>query len=528
MYAARFTSWDGSQRFRPSAEQIFERLAECLSYTDDLQHAWESLQRQGLEVDGERVMGLEAVLQQLRGVMRARREDVNVEHALDALGQRLAAIVALENRALEGRDDAAATAKRAQLQHLPPRLSAAVERLLTYTFEDARAASDFAELLAILEEVRAFEELRRRFGSRLHGPRALAFAEALESLREMARLEQLEADLAGGRLDTLSVDDLQRALGEPVAGEVRQLQQLAVVVEQAGYTVARGGRMHLSPKGARKIGQLALRDIYDGLLRARAGNHRAEHRGQVDVRPEDTKRYEFGDPFHIDVPRTLRHALARGARMPLAVARDDFEVYETTHTTSTSTVLLLDMSWSMSWEGRFAAAKKVALAMQSLIRARYPRDYFAVVGFYTRASELALRDLPEARWNMGDPFTNLQAGLRLANELLAEHPSPNQHMIVITDGQPTAYYARGRLHCEWPLSFGGISARAANETLKEVERVTRRGVVINTFMLDDNPSLRAFVERITRINRGRALFTRPDRLGEYLLVDYLARKRKRV
>jgi uncharacterized protein with von Willebrand factor type A (vWA) domain len=191
-------------------------------------------------------------------------------------------------------------------------------------------------------------------------------------------------------------------------------------------------------------------------------------------------------------------------------------------------VLLLDMSWSMSWEGRFAAAKKVALAMESLIRSRYPRDYFAIVGFYTRATELQLRDLPEASWNMGDPFTNLQDGLRLGSELLSRHPSTNQYMIVITDGQPTAYFSRGRLYCEWPLSFGGISMRAAQETLREVERVTRRGIVINTFMLDDSPSLRAFVERMTRINRGRALFTRPDRLGEYLLVDYIARKRKRV
>jgi uncharacterized protein with von Willebrand factor type A (vWA) domain len=129
---------------------------------------------------------------------------------------------------------------------------------------------------------------------------------------------------------------------------------------------------------------------------------------------------------------------------------------------------------------------------------------------------------------MGDPFTNLQDGLRVASDLLKRHPSPNQHVIVITDGQPTAYYSRGRLYCEWPLSFGGISMRAAQETLKEVERITRQGVVINTFMLDDSPSLRAFVERMTRINRGRALFTRPDRLGKYLLVDYVARKRKRL
>jgi len=168
------------------------------------------------------------------------------------------------------------------------------------------------------------------------------------------------------------------------------------------------------------------------------------------------------------------------------------------------------------------------MAMESLIRARYPRDYFAIVGFFTRAVELKLRDLPEASWNMGDPFTNLQDGLRVAAELLARHPSNNQHIIVITDGQPTAYFLRGRLYCEWPLSFGGISMRAAQETLREVERVTRRGITINTFMLDDSPSLRAFVEGMTRINKGRALYTRPDRLGEYLLVDYVAKKRRRV
>jgi uncharacterized protein with von Willebrand factor type A (vWA) domain len=278
----------------------------------------------------------------------------------------------------------------------------------------------------------------------------------------------------------------------------------------------------------RKIGQLALRDIYQGLLRDRAGGHETDRRGAALLRPEETHPYRHGDPLALDLVATLKKALRRGARTPLDLHPEDFTVYATDHSTSASTVLLLDMSWSMSWEGRFAAAKKVAMAMESLVRSKYPRDYFAIVGFFTRAVELKLRDLPEASWNMGDPFTNLQDGLRLAAELLARHPSVNQHIVVITDGQPTAYFLRGRLYCEWPLSFGGISMRAAQETLREVERVTRRGITINTFMLDDSPSLRAFVERMTRINKGRALYTRPDRLGEYLLVDYLARKRIRV
>jgi len=232
--------------------------------------------------------------------------------------------------------------------------------------------------------------------------------------------------------------------------------------------------------------------------------------------------------MHLDLVGTLKRALLRGAGTPLSLQPDDFLIFESDHTTTTSTVLLLDMSWSMSWEGRFAAAKKVALALESLIRTRYPRDYLGIVGFFTRAVELKVKDLPEASWNMGDPFTNLQDGLRLAADLLHRHPSQNQQMIVVTDGQPTAYFSRGRLYCEWPLSFGGISMRAAQETLMETEKVTRKGITINTFMLDDSPSLRAFVDRMTQINRGRAFYTRPDRLGEYMLVDYLAKKRKKV
>jgi uncharacterized protein with von Willebrand factor type A (vWA) domain len=528
MHVIRFTEWDGSQRIRLSPDRVFEKLAEYLGYTDDVQQAFDWLMRHGFEFEGVRVMGIDDFLEAVREAMRARQRQFNLDRALDPMSERLEELLDLERDALEQRGDAIAQTKREQLDRLPRRLSEAIEQLRGYEFEDDDARQEFERLLEELENIRALEDFQRRMGEFFHGPESLDYEAALALMQEMQRLRQLEEDLLAGRLETLSLDDLTALLGDQAGREMQQLRQLLVVLTRAGLVGTRGGRVQLSPKGMRKIGQLALRDIYQGLLRDRSGGHQSDHRGLSEFRPEETKPYAFGDPLHVDVVRTLKHALARAPQTPLRLKAEDFEVYEALHTTTCSTVLLLDMSWSMSWEGRFAAAKKVALAMESLIRARYPRDYFSVVGFYTRATELKLRDLPEASWNMGDPFTNLQDGLRLASDLLSRHPSPNQHLIVITDGQPTAYYSRGRLYCEWPLSFGGISMRAAQETLKEVERVTRRGIVINTFMLDDSPSLRAFVERMTKINRGRALFTRPDRLGEYLLVDYIARKRKRL
>jgi len=526
----RYTEWDGTQKVQLSADRAFEKLAEYLSYTDDVQQAFEWLLRHGLEMEDSSVIGLEELLEKLRDETRERYDRYNIDHALDEIKRRFDEALARERDALEkqGEEEPSARTRRSQLDSLPSGLSEALEQMRGYVFESEQAHAGFQSLSDELQNVRDLEEFRRRYGDLFHGAESLGYEEALELMEEMRRLKQLEDELLAGELDQIDLGEIDGLLGGEVAREFQQLHQLVGLLRESGYVGTSEGRMNLSPRGVRRIGQLALREIYQGLLWDRAGSHPTERRGSSEVRPETTKQYEYGDALNLDLGRTLKKALLRKCSTPLELRPEDFEVFETHHMSTSSTVLLLDMSWSMSWEGRFAAAKKVAMAMESMIRSRYPRDYFAIVGFYTRATEIKVQDLPEATWNMGDPFTNLQDGLRLASELLSRHPSNNQYMIVITDGQPTAYFQRGRLYCEWPLSFGGISMRAAQETLREVERVTRRGVVINTFMLDDSPSLRAFVEKLTRINKGRALFTRPDRLGEYLLVDYIARKRKRV
>jgi uncharacterized protein with von Willebrand factor type A (vWA) domain len=530
MVITRYTQWDGTQALRLDAGRVFEKLAEFLSYSDDVRQATDWMMRQGMEFDGMKVVGLEELLEQLRQEMRQRYRDFNLRQALSEIERRLNEILGQERATLEslrgskpGVED-----KEHQLQQIPRRLSEALRKLESYDFENAAAKAGFDQLLSEYDNVRDLENFRDRFNHMFHGPKSLGYQEAVDLMREMERMRQLEQDLMQGNFESTSLEDLQELLGQQALQDFQNLRQVMMMLRQSGYMVQKGDHLQLSPKGVRRIGQLALRDIYQGLLRDRAGTHTTDYRGISEIRPDEVKPYHYGDPLNLNLVGTLKHALTRQPGVPLRLHPDDFEVFESDYGSSSSTVLCLDMSWSMSWEGRFAAAKKVALALETLIRTKFPRDYFSIVGFFTRAVELKLKDLPEASWNMGDPFTNLQDGLRLAGDLLSRHPSRNQHIIVITDGQPTAYFLNKRLYCEWPLSFGGISMRAAQETLKEVERVTRKGITVNTFMLDDSPSLRAFVEKMTSINRGRALYTRPDHLGEYMLVDYLTKKRKKV
>ena len=346
-------------------------------------------------------------------------------------------------------------------------------------------------------------------------------------------LERLARDLAEGNFQGVSPDQLRELLGDDAARSLVLLRDLRSTLERAGYL--RESADELTPRAIRRLGASALAQVYGALRKGRPGVHETAAAGVGLPRPDETRAYEFGDALDLDVVRTLLGSVLRQARErpgaplapPIQLAVEDFRVREMDFTSQTTTVLLLDMSWSMSWAGRFAAAKRVALALDHLIRTRFPRDHFFVVGFYTRAVELRMRELPEASWNMGDPFTNLQEGLMVAERLIAKHPSPNPQVLVITDGQPTAYFVDRELRVEWPMGFGGISPRAAEETLRQVRRITRRGATINTFMLDDSPELVSFVERMTRLNRGRAFYTSPRQLGTYLMVDYLGRRRKR-
>src|SRR6266496_3180870 len=398
--------------------------------------------------------------------------------------------------------------KKQFLHDLPGKTSEAIEKLTSYRFENSDAEKEFQQLVMQLDQIRKLENWLRREGSLFRGQTPMQFQQSQELMERMEDLRKLEAQLSGMQLKDVDQELLEKLLGGEPKQDFEGVMRMQSLLEEGGYVLEQGERFELSAKGVRRVGQLALRDIYKQLRRDGMGRHTTRNRCNQEIVLETSRPYVQGDPLHINMIQTLKNALLHGGGVPVRIGPGDFAVYESEYNTP--------------------AAKKVALAMESLVRSLHPRDYFGIVGFFTRAVELKAKDLPQATWNMGDPFTNLQDGLHLATEMLGKKPSANQQMIVITDGQPTAYCRQGRLYCEWPLSFGGISQRAAEETLKEVERITRKGITINTFMLDDSPVLRGFVDDLTRINRGRAFYTRPDRLGEYLLVDYLSHQRKKV
>ncbi len=330
---------------------------------------------------------------------------------------------------------------------------------------------------------------------------------------------------------SLDRDEVRELLGDDGLRDLDALDDLARRLEEAGYLTRDGERLELTARGTRRIGQRVLDDLFARLQRDAFGGHRIDRAGRGGERDDSTKAYEFGDPFHLDLRGTLGNALQREENAPgrrrgpgrRTSTPDDFEVYRTEQLTRTATVLLVDMSRSMLLRGCFLAAKKVAVALDTLIRTQYPRDHLWVIGFAYYAREIRPGALAELTWHGYEYGTNLQHGLLLARRILARQAAANKEIVVITDGEPTAHFENGQVEFSYPPTRATIQ-----ETLREVRRATKDGITINTFMLERSRALAEFVAHMTKLNRGRAFYATPERLGEYVLVDFVGRRTRRV
>ncbi len=356
------------------------------------------------------------------------------------------------------------------------------------------------------------------------GAEAPSLSEASDAFARLSELDQLEQLMAGvpqpGALAEVDLDRVRELLGKEAASSLHELQRLSRRLEEAGVVEQREARLELTPRGLRHIGQRALADLFSRLEKDRFGGHELALRGSGHERTELTKPYEYGEPFNLNIERTIRNAIGRGgAGTPVRLRPDDFEVDQTEHLTKVATVLLLDLSLSMPLRENFLAAKKVALALHSLISSRFPRDYLGIVGFSELAREIRPQDLPEVSWDFVYG-TNMQHALLLARRLLSRHSGTKQ-IVMITDGEPTAHILEGGgVFFNYPPVRSTVDA-----TLVEVLRCTRERIRLDTFALDAIGHLREFVEKITQLNGGRAFFTTPETLGEYVLVDFIEHRR---
>jgi len=412
------------------------------------------------------------------------------------------------------------------LDSMPVEQRNALEELLESILQNEDLRGELAELAANLEYLFPMRDLQSQYP--FQGEEPLSLTEALRLMEELQGMNDLARQLEGARLasdlEKIDATMLRYYLGEDAYRSFEQLRQLTDVLEEAGYIWRKSGRWELTPRAIRMIGQKALRDIFGYLKKGLSGKHDMATRGMGGDRADDTKQYEFGDPFHIHIERTFMNALQReGPGSPLRIKPDDFEVYHTEYLTQCSTVLMLDLSWSMPMRGNFFAAKKVTLALDALIRSHFNRDNLYIVGFSDYAREIKKEQLPHLTWNEFVYGTNMHHGFILSRQLLAKHKMGSKQIIMVTDGEPTAHLERGIAYFDYPPD-----PRTLQLTLLEAKRCAQEGIVINTFMLDRNPYIMQFIDLLTKTNRGRVFYTDRENLGHYILVDYLANKKKRI
>ncbi len=359
------------------------------------------------------------------------------------------------------------------------------------------------------------------------GDDPLSMSQAADVLSQLGDLDALSEMLQGAvspsALAEVDPERVRELLGSQSAEALERLSELARMLEESGLAQHTEGRLELTPRALRRIGQNALGELFKRLMGDKIGSHQVPKTGIGHEFAYETKPYEFGDTFNLNIERTVRNAVTRqGSGTPVQLTGEDFEIERAELTSRASTVLMLDLSLSMPMRDNFLPAKKVTLALHSLISTQFPRDYLGIVGFAESAFELTATQLPEVSWDFAYG-TNMAHGFLIARRLLARQTGSKQ-IIMITDGEPTAHLGPGgRPFFAYPPARETIEA-----TLTEVARATRQDIRINVFMLDPNSYLRAFVEKMTEMNGGRAFFTSPHNLGDYVLVDFLEHRRRLI
>ena len=510
-----FTSAEAQERFDALLDQLRQQLMQ--QYVNQMSGAMQELSPEDIARMKDMMSELNHMLEQ-----REQGEEPDFEGFMDRFGDFFPENPQTLDELLEVMAERMAN-MQAMLNSMTPEQRAQLQGLSEQLLEDMDLAFQADQLARNLQQ--AFPQMGWNQSYNFNGQDPLGFAEAAEMMQELGDIDQLENLLRGatnpGALAEVDIDRARELLGDDAAKSLDRMAELAKMLEDAGLIENKEGRFELTPRAIRKLGQNALNELFRKLAQDKMGQHQLERTGIGHERDYDTKPYEFGDPFNLNIERTVRNAIRRsGGGTPVQLLPEDFEVERTETLVKSSTVLMLDLSLSMPMRDNFLPAKKVAMALHSLISSQFPRDFLGIVGFSEVARELKAEQLPEVSWDFVYG-TNMQHAFLLSRKLLARQTGTKQ-IIMITDGEPTAHILdNGEPFFSYPPVRETVDA-----TLQEVARCTREGIQINTFMLDANSYLQEFIERLTEMNRGRAFFTTPETLGDFVLVDFIEQKRR--
>jgi len=488
-------------------ETYFKGMSEAMSNTDPEQMA--------------RVReAMDALSQMLEQRSRGEDLDPTFEEFMDKYGDMFPDAENLDDLLEQLAKQMAAA--EAMWRSLSPEQRAELQGLAEAMFDDLDLRWSMERLNANLRQ--AFPDLNWGDSYRFEGEGSMRMSEAADAARQLAELESMEDLLStassASALGEIDIDAVRRNLGEDAA---RQLDRLASVVkklEDAGLISNKGGSMELTAHGVRRLGSKALQDLFAQLRGDKVGQHQSTYIGFGHDREETTRPYEPGDPLNLHLSRTVHNAVTRsGGGTPVKLEAEDFEVVETEALARSATVLCIDLSMSMPMRDNFVPAKKMAMALQTLIATRYPRDYLGLVVFSEVAREIKPAELPTVMWDY-IYGTNLQHALAMSRQMLA-HQQGTKQIIVVTDGEPTAHINRwGEPEFNYPPV-----PETLHLTMAEVVRCTRANITINTFALDLERTHYPFVEQIAKVNGGRTFYTTNDALGGYVLHDFLEHRR---
>lgn len=510
----------------PDARQKFNELLDTLKQ-QMMQNFFQSMKQQLENMTPQDMEGIKNMMQALNQMLRDRAmgEDPDFEGFMEQYGEYFDPNRPASLDELIEQLQRQMAAMQSLMDSMSPDMRNELEGMMGASI-DPELMEELAELAGMMYDMFPFDDMAGEYP--FMGDESLTMDAAMDLMGDLQQMDQLEQQIQqvmrSGDVEDIDLDNVEQVMGEDARRQMEQLQNLIKQLEEAGYLRRKGDRLELTPRGIRKLAQQALREVFSELKKDRMGRHEVYYRGDGGERTGETREYEFGDPFDIDLHRTLFNSLLReGPGSPLRVSPADFEVHHTEHMTQTATALLIDQSRSMGMFGSFAAAKRVALALYWLIHSQYPRDYLYIIGFSDYGMDIATDDLADLTWNAWVSGTNMQHALMMARQALSRQKVATKQILMITDGEPTAHLEHGRAYFNYPPSW-----RTIEETLKEVKRCTQEGITINTFMLEANYYLMDFIDKMTRINKGRAFYTSASQLGRYVMVDYLRSQRKRI